>query len=135
MAKAYGDIPDIGGGTAGPTVTDYHAFPDRGHSLVLDHGWREVADLTLSWLARQGLALLFLSRQSCRWRGVTVGLFGITDGVYQAEYDEITARLRGRMTLTVAGEAAARLPDRPGPRAASPAVSYLLAEGQRGDVP
>jgi pimeloyl-ACP methyl ester carboxylesterase len=36
-------------------VTDYHAFPDRGHSLVLDHGWREVADYTLSWLARQGL--------------------------------------------------------------------------------
>jgi pimeloyl-ACP methyl ester carboxylesterase len=36
-------------------VTDYHAFPDRGHSLVLDHGWREVADLTLTWLARQDL--------------------------------------------------------------------------------
>lgn len=36
-------------------VTDYHVFPDRGHSLVLDHGWREVADLTLSWLAGQGL--------------------------------------------------------------------------------
>jgi non-heme chloroperoxidase len=36
-------------------VTDYHVFPDRGHSLVLDHGWREVADLTLSWLSRQGL--------------------------------------------------------------------------------
>jgi pimeloyl-ACP methyl ester carboxylesterase len=36
-------------------VTDYHAFPDRGHSLVLDHGWREIADLTLSWLASQGL--------------------------------------------------------------------------------
>jgi non-heme chloroperoxidase len=36
-------------------VTDYHAFPDRGHSLVLDHGWREVADLTLSWLANQNL--------------------------------------------------------------------------------
>jgi non-heme chloroperoxidase len=33
----------------------YHAFPDRGHSIVLDHGWREIADLTLSWLARQGL--------------------------------------------------------------------------------
>ena len=36
-------------------VTDYHAFADRGHSLVLDHGWREVADLTLSWLVSQGL--------------------------------------------------------------------------------
>jgi non-heme chloroperoxidase len=36
-------------------VTGYHAFPDRGHSLVLDHGWREVADLTLSWLASQDL--------------------------------------------------------------------------------
>ena len=29
-------------------VTGYHVFPYRGHSLVLDHGWREIADLTLS---------------------------------------------------------------------------------------
>ena len=36
-------------------VTDYRAFPDRGHSLVLDHGWREVADYTLTWLNAQGL--------------------------------------------------------------------------------
>lgn len=36
-------------------VTSYHAFPDRGHSLVLDHGWREVAGFTLSWLANQEL--------------------------------------------------------------------------------
>jgi pimeloyl-ACP methyl ester carboxylesterase len=36
-------------------ATSYHAFPDRGHSLVLDHGWHEVADFTLSWLASQNL--------------------------------------------------------------------------------
>ncbi len=36
-------------------ITDFHEFPDRGHSLVLDHGWREVADVTLDWLHRQGL--------------------------------------------------------------------------------
>jgi len=36
-------------------VTNYHAFPDRGHSLVFDHGWREVADYTLSWLTSQNL--------------------------------------------------------------------------------
>jgi len=35
-------------------VTDYQPFPDRGHSLVLDHGWREIADHTLAWLRRQG---------------------------------------------------------------------------------
>jgi len=34
-------------------ITDYQVFPDRGHSLVLDHGWREIADFTLSWLARR----------------------------------------------------------------------------------
>jgi non-heme chloroperoxidase len=33
-------------------VTDYHVFEDRGHSLVLDSGWRDVADYTLAWLAR-----------------------------------------------------------------------------------
>jgi hypothetical protein len=36
-------------------VTDYHAFPDCGHSIVLDHGWREVAGLTVSWLASHDL--------------------------------------------------------------------------------
>jgi pimeloyl-ACP methyl ester carboxylesterase len=35
-----------------PAVTDYHVFPDRGHSLVFDSGWREVADYTVGWLAR-----------------------------------------------------------------------------------
>jgi hypothetical protein len=38
-------------------VTGYHVFPDRGHSLVLDHGWREIADYTLSWLAGRDLRL------------------------------------------------------------------------------
>lgn len=36
-------------------ITDFLEFPDRGHSLILDHGWREVADVTLDWLHRQGL--------------------------------------------------------------------------------
>lgn len=36
-------------------TTDFREFPDRGHSLVFDHGWREVADVTLDWLHRQGL--------------------------------------------------------------------------------
>lgn len=31
-------------------VTEYHAFPGRGHSLVFDHGWKDVADHTLTWL-------------------------------------------------------------------------------------
>jgi len=31
-------------------ITDYREFPDRGHSLALDHGWRGVADATLKWL-------------------------------------------------------------------------------------
>lgn len=35
-------------------VTDYHAFADRGHSLVFDSGWREVADYTVGWLAQNG---------------------------------------------------------------------------------
>ena len=31
-------------------VTDILEFPDRAHSLTIDHGWREVADASLSWL-------------------------------------------------------------------------------------
>src|SRR6266542_761715 len=36
-------------------VTDLKQFPDRGHSLVVDSGWQEVADAALSWLAGRGL--------------------------------------------------------------------------------
>ena len=31
-------------------ATTYKVFPDRGHSLVFDSGWRSVADYTLEWL-------------------------------------------------------------------------------------
>ncbi|MEV7326333.1 alpha/beta hydrolase [Streptomyces sp. NPDC093970] len=36
-------------------ITDLERLPDRGHSLVVDQGWRTVADHALSWLARQGI--------------------------------------------------------------------------------
>lgn len=32
-------------------VTDFHQFVGRGHSLTVDSGWREVADVVLAWLA------------------------------------------------------------------------------------
>jgi non-heme chloroperoxidase len=31
-------------------VTELREFPDRGHSLTIDHGWREIADTVLDWL-------------------------------------------------------------------------------------
>ena len=31
-------------------VTELKQFPDRGHSLIIDNGWREVADAALEWL-------------------------------------------------------------------------------------
>lgn len=36
-------------------VTEFLAFPGRGHSLTIDSGWREVADEALGWLRRQDL--------------------------------------------------------------------------------
>lgn len=36
-------------------VTEYSVLPDRGHSLSVDTGWREVADLTLDFLSRHDL--------------------------------------------------------------------------------
>lgn len=39
-------------------VTDLRVFPDRGHSLVLDDGWRTVADAALEWLAAQSAQAL-----------------------------------------------------------------------------
>ncbi len=38
-----------------PAVTELREFPDRGHSLALDHGWRDVADSVLAWLEKQSL--------------------------------------------------------------------------------
>jgi pimeloyl-ACP methyl ester carboxylesterase len=31
-------------------VTDIRTFPDRGHSLVVDSGWPEIAEFCLTWL-------------------------------------------------------------------------------------
>jgi pimeloyl-ACP methyl ester carboxylesterase len=36
-------------------VTDLREFPDRGHSLCIDHGWDEVAGAALEWLGKQSL--------------------------------------------------------------------------------
>ncbi|HTZ29192.1 MAG TPA: alpha/beta fold hydrolase [Streptosporangiaceae bacterium] len=36
-------------------VNDLIEFPDRGHSLTIDHGWRDVAGTCLEWLGKQGL--------------------------------------------------------------------------------
>jgi hypothetical protein len=36
-------------------VTDLREFPDRGHSLTVDHGWREIAESVLAWLKERGL--------------------------------------------------------------------------------
>ena len=36
-------------------ITELQQFEGRGHSLTSDHGWSDVADAVLSWLAAQGL--------------------------------------------------------------------------------
>jgi non-heme chloroperoxidase len=36
-------------------VTDFKLFEGRGHSLIVDHGWEEIAFYTLTWLNRHGL--------------------------------------------------------------------------------
>jgi pimeloyl-ACP methyl ester carboxylesterase len=35
-----------------PGVTEFAEIPNRGHSLTIDSGWREVADTALSFIAR-----------------------------------------------------------------------------------
>ena len=36
-------------------VTEFKLFEGRGHSLVVDHGWKEIADYCLTWLNNKGL--------------------------------------------------------------------------------
>ena len=35
-------------------ITDFKLFEGRGHSLIVDHGWTEVAEYSLAWLKRNG---------------------------------------------------------------------------------
>jgi len=35
-----------------PAVTEFHEIPNRGHSLVIDHGWQEVADIALTFIEK-----------------------------------------------------------------------------------
>jgi len=35
-------------------VTEFKLFEGRGHSLVADHGWKEIAEYALAWLNKQG---------------------------------------------------------------------------------
>ncbi len=36
-----------------PAITEFHEIPGRGHSLVIDHGWRDVAEIALAFIAQQ----------------------------------------------------------------------------------
>jgi non-heme chloroperoxidase len=36
-----------------PAVTEFHEFPGRGHSLTIDHGWREVVETALAFIVKQ----------------------------------------------------------------------------------
>ena len=36
-------------------VTEIREFPDRGHSLTVDHGWHEVAESIIGWLSTHNL--------------------------------------------------------------------------------
>jgi pimeloyl-ACP methyl ester carboxylesterase len=38
-----------------PGVTEIKQMPNRGHSLTIDHGWREIAGSVLSWLKAKGI--------------------------------------------------------------------------------
>jgi non-heme chloroperoxidase len=39
-----------------PGVTEIHEIPNRGHSLVIDHGWRDVAEVALAFIAQHAQA-------------------------------------------------------------------------------
>ena len=39
-----------------PAVTAFHQFDGAGHSLTMDHRWREVADVVANWLSHNGFA-------------------------------------------------------------------------------
>jgi pimeloyl-ACP methyl ester carboxylesterase len=40
--------------TKGPADTEMHVFEGKGHSLTIDGGWKDVADVVLNWLVTKG---------------------------------------------------------------------------------
>jgi pimeloyl-ACP methyl ester carboxylesterase len=38
----------------GPSDTEFHTFEGRGHSLTMDRGWPDVAEVALAWFAAKG---------------------------------------------------------------------------------
>jgi len=36
-----------------PAVTEFREIPNRGHSLIIDHGWRDVAEIALAFIAQR----------------------------------------------------------------------------------
>ena len=53
-------------------VTEIMEFEDRGHSLTIDHGWREVADSVLAWIRDKQLRP---RRAHTRWVPESLGAF------------------------------------------------------------
>jgi hypothetical protein len=39
----------------GSSDTALHVFEGKGHSLTIDGGWKDVADVVLDWLTKKGL--------------------------------------------------------------------------------
>ena len=38
----------------GPGDTELHIFEGRGHSLTLDSGWKDIAEVALAWFGKKG---------------------------------------------------------------------------------
>lgn len=36
-------------------ISEFQLFEGRGHSLIADHGWKEIAEYSLAWLKKNGL--------------------------------------------------------------------------------
>jgi hypothetical protein len=38
----------------GPADTELHIFEGRGHSLIIDGGWKDVAEIARAWFEGNG---------------------------------------------------------------------------------
>jgi hypothetical protein len=38
----------------GPSDTEFHEFEGRGHSLTIDNGWKDIAEISLKWFDSKG---------------------------------------------------------------------------------
>ena len=126
-------------------VTELKQFEGRGHSLTIDHGWRDVADAVLAWLTEQGCDVVDLGLTgsvavvtgASKGIGLAISRALVAEGAHvvagaREPSDELTALVdEGHADFVEVDLAVTRRPGRSGRGGDGPAPARRRAGQQR----